>query len=126
MAVRDTVISLFLGFLARSFTSPLCPCAYASHSPYHPPSCASSPCPASSSISVDTLLSSNYGSVFNHVATPIVVGATITRNMSTTAAKCAWRLSVSAATCRYQKAWIYAQTVVHPPRVLPSGTLPRL
>ena len=109
--MRDTVISLFLGFLARSFTSPLCPCAYASHSPYRPPSCASSQCPASSSISVDTLSSSNYGNVLNCVATPIVVGATITQNMSTTATKCAWRLSVSAAMCRYQKAWVYAQTV---------------
>src|ERR1700742_1653759 len=87
--VRDTVISLFLGFLARSFTSPLCLHAYTSHSPCRPPSCASSQCPASSSISVDTLSSSNYGSVLNRVATPIAVGATITQNMSTTAAKCA-------------------------------------
>src|ERR1700748_3456167 len=88
-SVRDTVISLFLGFLAHSFTSPLCPRAYASHSPYRPPSCVSSQCPASSSISVDTSLSSNYGSVLNRMATPIAVGATITQNMSTTATKCA-------------------------------------
>src|SRR6201985_832086 len=109
--MRDTVISSFLGFLAHSFASPLCPHAYASHSLCRPPLCAYSQCPASSSDSVDTSSSSNCSSVFNHAITLIVVGATVTLDTSTTAMKSAWRLLVSAAVCQYQKAWDYAQIV---------------